>query len=44
MCAAALGRGNPTMPEEALAEREHLRTGASANGVTHDDPPAGSTS
>ena len=29
------------MPEEALSEREHLRTGASANGVTHDDTPAG---
>ena len=44
MCLAALGRGNPTMPEEALSEREHLRTGVSANGVTHDDPPAGTQS
>jgi len=29
------------MPEEQLAEREHLRTGQSANGVTHEVPPAG---
>ena len=29
------------MPEEALAEREHLRTGASANGAAPEGPPAG---
>lgn len=29
------------MPEDALVEREHLRTGASANGAAPEGPPAG---
>ena len=29
------------MPEDALAEREHLRTGAYANGAAPEGPPAG---
>ena len=41
MPSAALGGSNPIMPEEALAEKEHLRTGASANGAAPEGPPAG---
>ena len=38
---AARGSSNPIVPEEQLADREHLRMGASANGAAAEEPLPG---
>ena len=38
---AARGSSNPVVPEEQLADREHLRMGVSANGTAAEEPLPG---
>lgn len=38
---AARGSSNPVVPEEQLANQEHLRMGAAANGTAAEDTPPG---
>ena len=37
----ARGSSNPVVPEEQLADREHLRMGASANGTADEEAHPG---